>query len=329
VLPDKAFWVEILSRHGDVAQRHRIDGDEVRLGRAYDNQIILDDPYVAAHHVRIARDPAGMLVADDLGSINGLFEGDSNKSMRHIVLGDDQSIRVGTTRIRVRDAGHTVSAERRFARQTWAWHVVFALSVTIIVVRVVLTWLTQMGDPKIADYAGPLAGIGAAVLTWAGMWSVLGRIFAGAPRFRRNLLVALSGLLTLLIVRELADYGAFSFSLQQLTAYRYVGVWLVLGAFTFIHLMVISTAHLRLKASAVALIVGIAIATFTVLDAGERANSDRQRFVRALKPPFLRLVMPETESTFFARAADLQKALDRSRSQQPPEEDDSDSGDED
>lgn len=328
-MSDNAFWVEVLSRHGEVAQRHRIEADEVRLGRAYDNQIILDDPYVAAHHVRVARDATGALVAEDLGSVNGLFEGDSNQSVRRAVLGGDRTIRVGATRIRVRDAQHAVTAERRFAPKTWGWHVVVAVSVVIIVVRVVLTWLAQTGEPKLADYAGPLAAIGAAVLTWAGMWAVLGRIFAGTMRFRRNVLVALTGLLTLLIVHELADYGAFAFSLRELTAYRYVGFWLVFALFTFIHLMIISRSHVRLKGAVVALIAGIAIATITVLDAGERANTDRQRFVRTLKPPFLRLVPPESDSTFFARAADLQKVLDRSRSQQPPEEDDSDYGDDD
>jgi hypothetical protein len=65
------IWVEILSRHRDVAARVRVMGDEASIGRGYDNDVIVDDPYVAAHHLRVFRDAAGKLIAQDLGSANG------------------------------------------------------------------------------------------------------------------------------------------------------------------------------------------------------------------------------------------------------------------
>ena len=38
------MWVEVLSRHGDVAARERIEGPEARVGRAFDNDVVIDDP---------------------------------------------------------------------------------------------------------------------------------------------------------------------------------------------------------------------------------------------------------------------------------------------
>ena len=61
------IWVEILGRHGDVLARHRCDGVETRIGRAYDNDVVLDDPTVAAHHVRVWRGDDGRLFAEDRG----------------------------------------------------------------------------------------------------------------------------------------------------------------------------------------------------------------------------------------------------------------------
>ena len=67
------IWVEILSRHRDIAARFRIAAPEARIGRGYDNDVIIDDPYVAAQHLRVFRDEAGQLVAEDLGSATARF----------------------------------------------------------------------------------------------------------------------------------------------------------------------------------------------------------------------------------------------------------------
>ena len=47
----EVIWVEVLSRHHDVVARHRCVGPEVHIGRGYDNDVVIDDPYVAARHV--------------------------------------------------------------------------------------------------------------------------------------------------------------------------------------------------------------------------------------------------------------------------------------
>ena len=67
------MWIEVLSRNGDVVARERIDTAEARVGRAFDNDVVVDDPHVAPHHLRIHRGEDGELVAEDLNSLNGLF----------------------------------------------------------------------------------------------------------------------------------------------------------------------------------------------------------------------------------------------------------------
>src|SRR5437588_266662 len=37
------MWVEILSRHRDIAARFRITGTEARIGRGYDNDVIVEE----------------------------------------------------------------------------------------------------------------------------------------------------------------------------------------------------------------------------------------------------------------------------------------------
>lgn len=321
------FWVEIVSRHGDVIERHRIERGEVCIGRGYDNHIVVDDPYVAARHLRIARDESGALVAEDLGSANGIFEGESRRSATRIILNGEAGIRIGATRLRIRDATHAVAAERRFEPQAWGWPVVAALAMAVLATQVVSTWLAQTTEPRLADYAAPAFAVCLALLSWTTVWAILSRVFSGRARFRRNLLVALAGLLVLSILYELTDYGAFALSLRALTAYRYVGLWLGVGLLAFFHLRMMGSSHTKLKAAAVGALAFAIIGMQTLSNAKSHATTDRQSYVRQLKPPSMRLVAPESERDFFAVSARLKSALEHARTQQPERDDDADYGD--
>ena len=101
---DDIIWVEILSRHGEVLARHRCSGPEVRIGRGYSNDVIVDDAHVAALHLRIIRDERGILVAESLAGADRLFAGSERVAFERIFLDGDRPIRIGQTHLRIRDA---------------------------------------------------------------------------------------------------------------------------------------------------------------------------------------------------------------------------------
>ncbi len=94
--------LEILDRFGKVRERHLITQFPVRIGRGYDNDIILDDPYVSPSHIELLRDGSGHILVSDLKSENGLFS--LHPLVRHEVLSieENQRIRIGHTDIRLR-----------------------------------------------------------------------------------------------------------------------------------------------------------------------------------------------------------------------------------
>src|SRR3954454_10389682 len=100
------IWVEILSRHRDVTARFRSNGPELRIGRGYDNDVIVDDPYVAARHLRVFRDEAGQLVAEDSGSVNGTFVDGGRSRLARIIVDGSKTLRIGQTWLRIREIGH-------------------------------------------------------------------------------------------------------------------------------------------------------------------------------------------------------------------------------
>jgi pSer/pThr/pTyr-binding forkhead associated (FHA) protein len=127
------MWVEVLSRHHhDVLARHRCTGDEICIGRGYDNDVVLDDPFLSARHLRLRRDDDGGWVAEDQGSANGLYTARGKARLDRIALDGDQIIRAGHTLLRLRAADWPVAADRIAAPQRALWPMIIALAVGIL-----------------------------------------------------------------------------------------------------------------------------------------------------------------------------------------------------
>ena len=94
--------LETLDRFGKVKERHKLDRFPVRIGRSYDNDIILDDPYISPEHLELMLDGSGHILVTDLKSENGLFS--LHPLVRHDILTieENQRIRIGHTDIRLR-----------------------------------------------------------------------------------------------------------------------------------------------------------------------------------------------------------------------------------
>jgi hypothetical protein len=310
------IWVEILSRHRDVVARHPVATAEVHIGRGYNNDVIIDDPYVAAQHLRIFRDENGRLVAEDMGSANGMFLDRGRTPLERIIVDGKNPIRIGQTYLRVRETNYAVERERTTTRpQLRALPVALpaALSVMILGIYALEVWLAQTTEPKVSSYLAPLLGIATGVLMWVGFWALLSRIFCGHSRFLRNLLIALLGVLVLLLYNEFAQFCTFALTWPTAEDYGYVAMWSILATVCFFHLREVSPSHPLLKSALLMTVVGAAIAVQTVHRSEAFSDSGRQNTLRRLMPSALRLVPLRDENSFFAEIAKIKTRLDRDR----------------
>jgi hypothetical protein len=309
------IWVEILSRHRDVTARFRIAGPELRIGRGYDNDVIVDDPYVAAQHLRVFRDEAGQLVAEDLGSVNGTFLDGGRSRQARIVVDGARTIRIGQTFLRVREIGHAVERER-VARPERAILPILgaaALGAATLGFYLLKVWLTQTAEPRISSYLTPSLTIIATVLVWAGLWALLSRIFSGRSHFLRNLVIVLTGAFVLSLSNEFAQISAFAWTWPAASTYQYVVIWSILAVICFFHLREVGPARLWLKGAIVTTVLVTVIAAQTLQQSEAFSDSGRQNTTRLLMPPAFRAVPFRDESAFFGGIADLKATLDRDR----------------
>ena len=169
------IWVEILSRHRDVVSRVRIAGEEATIGRGYDNVVIVDDPYVAARHLRVSCNAAGELVAEDMGSANGTFLDGSKDRITRLATDGARPLRIGQTLLRVRTGDYAVEPERRVLGERGALPTAMVAALTVIVFGFVMlrVWLAQTGEPRLSNYMTPLLTLSGVVLVWVGIWARL------------------------------------------------------------------------------------------------------------------------------------------------------------
>lgn len=314
---DDIVWIELLSRQRDVIARHRCVGPEITIGRGYANDVVLDDPYVAPRHLRIARSPAGAWIAEDLGSAGGLFADRDDRPQSTILLDGERPIRIGHTTLRIRDANHAVEGERLpspSGHHVLVIAVAFALVMTGV--ETLSLWLGETDQPKISRYAMPVLTLLLGVVGWTAVWATITRIFSHQARFERHLLIATSAALAISLLTEGGDFFSFALSWRALSTYQYVGLWCIVAVACFFHLREIGPSRLKLKAAVVLGLLAIGLVMHTVSQFDGGAGASQQAQLR-LMPPAFRLAPLHSEETFFADIQRLKGRLDRDRLEAP------------
>jgi len=315
---EPAIWVEVLSRlHHDVGARHRFSDVPITIGRAYDNDVVVDDPHVAAHHLRITRGENGNLIAEDLGSINGLYVDHARKRTKEVTLDAGHELTIGATVIRVRTATHEVPAEQPMLRGLPYWPSAVLCIVGVFALAALDLWLSETNEPKAIRYFTPLLILTAAIFVWTTVWSVLTRVFIGRPRFGLHFLIVAAGVLGYSVYSQLAEMGAFAWSWTAFANSSYVVAWLFLGGIVLAHLLVVNRARLPLKVIVAVILVAAGIAMQTLKQREYRSTYGQPALLGRLEPPALRLVSPQEESAFFTDSKALQAKLDKARTEEP------------
>jgi hypothetical protein len=319
------IWVEILSRNHDVTARHAFDvtnRDRITIGRAYDNDVVIDDPYVAPHHVALVRstvDDAEAWVAEDAGSLNGMFIDRVKRKQSRVTVADDRIMHIGRSSFRVRSSATRVAPERAMPTPGHGWKLAIAFLIALIAIEIASTWLGEITEPKLSRYLFLLLGLASVLLIWTTIWSVLCRVFSGFAKFDRHLLIATGGVLLLSILNEFTRYGAYAFSLPMLSGYEYIATWLVAGGILFFHLREISPQHWRLKSAIVSIVAAVGIGSTWLSQIEAQKIAGKAQFLREMQPPTLQIVPSQTQDAFFAEAEALKPKLDKARTEEKPE----------
>ncbi len=316
------FWIEILDKSGAVASRQRIQADAVTIGRGYGNDIVIDDVFVAPAHLRIAFDAEGALCLEDLGTQNGTFDVIRQANVNHLLVGDEASIRIGHTGLRIRRASFEVApalsmttAYAPLGAMGYGNAALFMMAAFIVAIML-STWLAQTSEFKLATYLPGAVVMPMVVLGWAGIWTLLTRLVTARGQFFRHVAIAFAFMVALFIVDIVTDFATYSFAWTSLQKWVPPLLWGMFGILCFAHIRAITPKHSRLVGAIVGALVVVAIGVHVSL----RAESEKvqpQRISAKLMPPFLLMKSPVAPETFFKDALALKPKLEDERKKEP------------
>ncbi len=307
-----AVFIEVLARNGEVLQRHRFTQLPVRIGRAYDNDLIIDDPYIAPHHAKV-EEVHGELIMRAKNTRNGLVSGRHRKNL--LDLDGNTQVRLGHTRLRVRRADHPVAPEiPDSTNHGWeGWLPAFCGLGIMVVVALIDQWLRGTTATKALGLFTEASSNLVLLLLWSGLWALANRLFSGSARLGRHLFIAGCGYLLGELWLHSASILAYAFSWEFLSRYDDVFFLLPVALALYFHLI---TVNPRLPRRMGVITLGILLAvntmmlTNTYLRTGTLAN---RVYMSAPYPPALRLSDDISLDAFLERAEHLQPALESLR----------------
>ncbi len=321
-----SWFVELMHRDGSVQTRCQVQGSELRIGRALDNDLVIDDPYCAAHHALLRIEPDGSAVLQDLGTRNGTAParrkrengdngekgGEKGSRASLFTVQNDTPFRAGQSLIRIRNSAWPVSPELVMSsRLIWP----FALAVLVLVLLHTAwhLWLTDVGE-KSPQYLYGLVGVAAGLSVWSGMYALLGRLISGTERFFTHLLIASCGYLVIAFAERALDLVSFSMAWLWPIRIEYSVTILLIALLVRAHLRVADPRHWPTLRWTVALVAALAL---IVPVAQLWISSHRLTNVQTLSTsehPALRLAQPVGVEAMIESTAPLKTRVDTLRS---------------
>ncbi len=308
--------VEIIHPLRFLREYRTFDVPEVRVGRGYDNDLVLGDPHVSAQHLIVrsnSSDKEGRWLVEDLSRENGMYVRKLAKVADQAQLDSGDEITIGRTRLRFFSPDHPVAATKllvqthpffqKIERPVNAWSIL--LVCTMIFTAHV--YMTSIEDVSILKLASGSLGFLFAVFVWAGAWAFIGRMIKHKTQFAAQLSLSLLFLVTGLIFVNLSEYAGYSTN-SVIAEIVFSAILLGgLGTAFLIGNMTLAT-NVSLKKRIVvcsSIFLGI-IAIFMLLyySFKDEFNPNPMYFA-TLKPPFAKILPNRPVDQFLTETADV------------------------
>lgn len=252
-------WVvEQLHRDGSVLARWRVHGPRFTMGRALDNDLVLDDAHAAPHHAELQVQNERSAVLHDLGSVNGISH-QGGKPLADIRIAGPQTLRVGASLLRVRSAAWALAPELPLDKsRPWLW-ALLTLGAALLH-GVWELWLTdRQADSPQYLYGG--AGLLGLLGLWSAAYALYGRLATGVDRFFSHLLIACCGYLGIAAIENALPALAFALGWLWPMQVQNYAIGLALALTVRSHLRLADPRHWRSMRWALALVtlVGISV----------------------------------------------------------------------
>lgn len=316
--------VEQLGTTNNVLERQKFDRPVVTLGRALDNDIILADEHVDAHHARLTADEDGRIRIEDTGSVNGIRRPRHKQHVASAEVRSGEIFLIGRSRVRIFRADHPVApaVRIRMSEVFLLWlgkpQVTVMLALLFVLAKLLETWLSTIGEFRWSLVVERNLG---ETLLFAGLAVA---VYFLSVLFRRggNFLAHLSLLILLFLAASALDFAhtmavfnAGDRTYPILAAAEEARGYVLLFVYFWSILYLAFHIPLLRRTWISAVVVLVWFGVDHLPDDSMRRFVDSQSYPlrQAFLPPELLVVEPESVDAFRSRASELFADLDEAR----------------
>jgi pSer/pThr/pTyr-binding forkhead associated (FHA) protein len=313
--------IEIQSRTGNHTYV-KFSHPSIRIGRAYDNDLIIADPYVSPHHAIINLSENSAIITD-MSSTNGTVINKEKPIETPTEIFSGDCLVLGKTTLRILDSAHNVSpaislSPRMSSRMTAAIPLYAMLSLLFfIVVLYALQLSNSYKDVKPITLLAQILPILFAPLLWSGVWSLVGHLTRKKAHFGIQYTITNVSIILMIVSSvsiEYVDYYTGNIQLAKVLEYSTA---ILFSTATLFGNLVVSSGVITIRRFVLSFgIIGFLALTVAITEhSGSLEDKISPKYSTTLKPPFVKLVKPhsyenylkECESLFDSKSSSKEK----------------------
>jgi hypothetical protein len=194
--PRRLALIEVVERDGRIGRVVEVGAWPVQLGRAFDNDVVLDDPHLAPHHARLQPGADGALELLPLPSANGVLMDGRRLQAGAPVPDGGALLQLGATRLRLRLPGEALAPEVPLAAAFGgSARRLVGLALALLALRLATLWVQLDPGTDTTDWLPEVLTWPAIVIGWCGAWGLLSKLFQHRFDFMGHLRIALPWML--------------------------------------------------------------------------------------------------------------------------------------
>jgi pSer/pThr/pTyr-binding forkhead associated (FHA) protein len=298
--------IRIPDHTGRAPQYYRFNTNRITIGRAFDNDLILNDSTVSPHHAVIEVDDEGQIVLKDLSSLNGVYTNHHMRVHGTVTLESGNEFTVGKTHLQFYTPEHSVEETVQLEKANRLMDQLGnpAVSITALIMVAMLyaieQWLNMISEFKWQDIVNVELFILGGVLLVGIFWSVVGRIIRHEANFRKQVTVILIFVIFQFILSKFFEFLQFNTLNYYLSLSFFLIIEFVLMTILLwfnLNLATNQTSQQRRKTAFILSLLLISLTVYTEMSFNDEF-SDRPDYVKKLDPPWLRLSGTVSENEY-------------------------------
>lgn len=207
--------IEVMNRGSRLHDRQPVHGDSISIGRAFDNDVILKDPHICAHHAKIEIGDSGELTVRDLSSVNGITDLKHRAVNGSAVFQSGDGFILGKTHIRIFKKDHVVAPAIKLTSFEKVLNILgkpaisAGLVLFVFVISLLSIYMNTANEIKWAERTILVIVVELLVIMWALLWSTIARVKKQDMRFFTQVSVVMLFSLAMYILDVLFNWIEF------------------------------------------------------------------------------------------------------------------------